>query len=118
MHLPLWLRKKIMYNLIIVIPDKIEFVKTSIIASTGEILPSAESWFRNCAADCTGAAPLGTVLTESDVRAAEDGMAKSLDNLYTRTCDLEGEEGQVFKDVNSPYALGNENRNKGFWHKV
>jgi hypothetical protein len=118
MHLPLWLRKKIMYNLITVVPEKITFVKTSVIASRGEIVDSAEAWLCSCTEDSTGYPLPGTAFSTKDVREAEDRMARSLDYIYTKNCDHDGEEGLVFKDVNSPYAIGHENRSKGYWYKV
>ena len=130
-------RKKLLYKLLDPQPNEVEIVKTWIVRPNG-LLDSGEGYFhpRSPSLECGYAAyKLDSVsfalsgtnheIREIDAERRRDrsddqiseARARAVQSLYEAMVEEQRLEGLVFKDLASPYYLGEESKSTRYWHK-
>ena len=136
-HLPLLQRKKILYQLIEEQPTAVEFCQAIIIRPNGDVV-DARDYFRienplmeyGCEMtllDSTQATISGGIPDLDDLERRRQQSrsineigptrAQAIDDFYRKVVEENRFEGLVFKDVASPYVLGELGRKRNFWFK-
>lgn len=135
-NLDLMRRKSILYNLIDEQPNEVELIKSIIIRSDGTNM-SARDYFTSpptefgktpCEMDSIllALAEDGTKTTVFDSQRRNNKLheqielnrALALENCFYDIVEVDGQEGLVFKDLTSPYYLGEKSRRLGYWYKL
>jgi hypothetical protein len=130
-------RKKLLYKLLIPQPHEVEIVKTWIVRPNGlldsgdayfhAVSPSSECGFAAYSLDSLSFALSGKIedLRATDVERRRDrsddqiseARARAVQSLYETMVEEQRLEGLVFKDLSSPYYLGEESKSTRYWHK-
>jgi ATP dependent DNA ligase domain len=130
-------RKKLLYKLIDPQPKEVEIVNTWIIRPNGmtdsgeryfnPLNPSKECGYAAYTLDSLSAALSGVIngIAQIDTERRHDrsdeqiseARAHAIQSLYENMVEEQRLEGLVFKDLSSPYYLGEESKSTRYWHK-
>jgi len=131
-NLKLWERKSLLYTLIMPQENEVEIVDTIAIGCDGKHYDGFDFFFPKdgkapeASKHCFDCASTETNWRELDVsrrsnrsdEEIEQERAMGVEHFYSEIVEQQAQEGLVFKDLASPYVLGEASREMNYWRKL